>query len=220
MIKMRTLIEGALGPKRCRAGYTHAAELLTDAIFPDGKKARAIIPYYDTDESGKITDVTLVVFGQEPARYHCNRCRQWFDKTEPGQPPTLCPTCRNLPSVRMATHTNRCVDCGALFKSRTCTSYRCPDCKSLYRTKQYNITAEDYRAMYEKQGGHCAICGKQAKSVSALHIDHSHHSNEVRGLLCSACNTGLGQFGDNMDLLLSAAAYLARYIDGTPRNPE
>jgi hypothetical protein len=41
-----------------------------------------------------------------------------------------------------------------------------------------------------------------------MNIDHCHETNEVRGILCSGCNTGLGHLGDNIDGLLRAVAYL------------
>lgn len=54
------------------------------------------------------------------------------------------------------------------------------------------------------QTGCCAICGKGGK----LSIDHNHANGEVRGLLCAACNSGLGQFTDSVVLLERAINYL------------
>jgi hypothetical protein len=44
--------------------------------------------------------------------------------------------------------------------------------------------------------------------LKELAIDHCHKTGKIRGLLCKNCNQGLGQFKDNIDLLLSAAKYL------------
>jgi len=41
-----------------------------------------------------------------------------------------------------------------------------------------------------------------------LDVDHCHTTGEVRGLLCNRCNTGIGQFKDNPNILRSAARYL------------
>ena len=50
----------------------------------------------------------------------------------------------------------------------------------------------------------CCICG----SLKNLCIDHNHKTKEVRGILCSNCNRGLGYFKDNEDTLSSAIEYL------------
>jgi hypothetical protein len=53
-------------------------------------------------------------------------------------------------------------------------------------------------------GGVCAICGR----ADPEHVDHSHETGAVRGILCFNCNGGLGQFRDSIDALHAAAAYL------------
>lgn len=63
--------------------------------------------------------------------------------------------------------------------------------------------------------GACAICGESetAKSpidgaVKRLAVDHDHRTGQVRGLLCSTCNNGLGCFKDNIQLMKRAIDYL------------
>lgn len=70
-----------------------------------------------------------------------------------------------------------------------------------------------YAQMYDKQGGVCAICGGTdlGKGSRRFHVDHCHKTNVVRGLLCSPCNTGLGQFKENINILLLAIQYLNSY---------
>ena len=76
--------------------------------------------------------------------------------------------------------------------------------KTRKRLRSYGLTEEDFRGMWDAQGGRCAICG----SSDPQNIDHDHSTGEVRGLLCHKCNFGIGQFNDNIDLLNAAIDYL------------
>lgn len=42
-----------------------------------------------------------------------------------------------------------------------------------------------------------------------MHIDHDHRTGKVRGILCQACNLGLGKFRDDPALIKSAIRYLS-----------
>jgi Recombination endonuclease VII len=61
--------------------------------------------------------------------------------------------------------------------------------------------------MVEAQGSACLICRRQI-TVATAHVDHDHASGKVRGILCFACNGGMGQFGDDPEVLVRAARYL------------
>jgi recombination endonuclease VII len=65
-----------------------------------------------------------------------------------------------------------------------------------------------YDRMFEAQGGRCAIC-KNPPGAQRFHLDHCHDSGKVRGLLCSCCNTGIGQLKHDETILLNAISYLA-----------
>lgn len=58
------------------------------------------------------------------------------------------------------------------------------------------------------QGGTCAICNREIES--APHLDHCHAGGNVRGVLCQACNRGLGLFRDDPGTLSRAAIYVQR----------
>lgn len=58
--------------------------------------------------------------------------------------------------------------------------------------------------MLAEQDGLCAICVQRP----AEHVDHTHATGAVRGLLCFNCNGGLGQFRDDSELLDLAIDYL------------
>lgn len=63
--------------------------------------------------------------------------------------------------------------------------------------------------LWNKQDRKCAICSEPIqKQGKGTHIDHNHDTGKVRGLLCPRCNTGLGQFRDDISILQKAIRYL------------
>lgn len=83
------------------------------------------------------------------------------------------------------------------------------------RASKYGLSIPEYKRLVEAQGGVCAICRRpetattKAGTPKPLSVDHDHDTGEVRGLLCSTCNVGIGMFKDDPSLLRLAAAYLA-----------
>lgn len=65
-----------------------------------------------------------------------------------------------------------------------------------------DMTAEKY---YETNN--CQGCGKIVAG-SDKHVDHCHETLEVRGILCSRCNRGLGNLDDNPKTLLNLYHYI------------
>jgi hypothetical protein len=45
-------------------------------------------------------------------------------------------------------------------------------------------------------------------------VDHCHSTNKVRGILCDLCNTALGKFHDDVNLLSNAIGYLNKGKNG------
>jgi Recombination endonuclease VII len=75
----------------------------------------------------------------------------------------------------------------------------------------YGITLEDFNSLFEEQKGCCAICEKhQSEFKNALCVDHCHSTKKVRGLLCSRCNTAIGNLKDDPNTADKAAAYLRK----------
>ena len=84
--------------------------------------------------------------------------------------------------------------------------------------KRYNITQQEYETKLASQDYKCALCGKDASDnkrggkLDPLHIDHCHKTNTLRDLLCHQCNSGLGQFKDNIEILQKAIDYLHKHM--------
>jgi hypothetical protein len=87
--------------------------------------------------------------------------------------------------------------------------------KAMNLKSKYGLTTEEFKAMYDKQKGKCAICGKPFV-ISLIPtaegrpptVDHNHSTNRIRGLLCSDCNTLLGYAHDDPRILKLAIEYL------------
>jgi len=76
-------------------------------------------------------------------------------------------------------------------------------------------TLERYEEKKKEFNDRCEICRIPTAPRAlgdTLVADHEHiEPPKPRGLLCTRCNTGLGQFLDNPLLLLRAIEYLAKY---------
>jgi len=90
-------------------------------------------------------------------------------------------------------------------------------CKRCNIVRRMNITAAEYDAMFEAQGGVCAIC-ERPPGARALSVDHDHTccprgrscGQCIRGLLCDDCNNALGRFQDDVTRMLKAVEYVSQ----------
>lgn len=93
-----------------------------------------------------------------------------------------------------------------------------PQCKRCNRDtalkREFGITLRQYEAVLHSQGSACGICQTDKPGgTGTFAVDHCHGSGEVRGLLCSNCNTALGLFKDSEESLLKAIIYLRKSQD-------
>ena len=125
--------------------------------------------------------------------------------------------------------TKICPRCNVEFV-RTGKDGYCPPCSAIARKEwyhdnkrraqstmmvwNYGVTLDEYDAILALQNGVCAICGLYRSDGRRMPLDHDHTTNEVRGILCSVCNRGIGAFQDNPETLQAAINYLANYRRG------
>lgn len=138
--------------------------------------------------------------------------------------PTLCRSCANSKYRKREVTDYKeklCKKCGQLLplskfpKSKTMINHQ-STCSKCIGLRRFGVTAADYKEMLERQNRRCAICGKEERETDKrtesgkrdLALDHCHRTMKVRALLCTSCNTGLGTFKDNPELLIAAAEYL------------
>lgn len=75
--------------------------------------------------------------------------------------------------------------------------------------RRYGISGEQYETMLTEQEYSCKICGCSVEdNGKSLAVDHCHDTGKVRDLLCHNCNVGLGNFKDNVELMMKAIEYL------------
>lgn len=110
----------------------------------------------------------------------CNKCKEFKPFTE--------------------FHKHKTCKGGYMTYCRPCFNYQTLEGK---HRKRYGLTPEQM-AEIKKTG--CELCGSHLQ----LHIDHNHITNEIRGVLCTNCNRGLGHFKDSPELLKKAAEYLEK----------
>ena len=76
--------------------------------------------------------------------------------------------------------------------------------------RRYGIVADIFAAMLEIQGRRCRIADCGSTQPGGQHdqwaLDHGHGTGAVRGLVCDACNRGLGMLGDDPEVLAAARA--------------
>lgn len=94
----------------------------------------------------------------------------------------------------------------------TMKAAKCRPCTSLANQRsEFGVVMTEQAKLLEISNGRCMICGNAARA-SALAVDHSHFSQDVRGLLCgkggSSCNEIIGAWHDDAQRFLAAAVYL------------
>ena len=129
-------------------------------------------------------------------------------------------------SIRNGLGQKLCIGCNvwhdeSYFKSHHSTSdsldIRCKECETFMRiTRMYKVSKEQVLEFLKNQNG-CAICHYSDNLFPVWWaVDHDHsccNGNTscgecVRGIVCSYCNRGLGQFSDSPEKLISAIKYI------------
>lgn len=80
--------------------------------------------------------------------------------------------------------------------------------------RYHQMTVAIYEAMIARQDGKCAICRRTPTMVGgrrALYIDHNHETGITRELLCYRCNSAIGFFEEDQDVMLAAIDYLRKH---------
>jgi len=75
----------------------------------------------------------------------------------------------------------------------------------------YGISQDEYEELLEEQDGKCGICKRHhTEFARRLAVDHDHHDQTIRGLLCQNCNQRVLGRHTSPDLFRNAADYLEK----------
>lgn len=131
-------------------------------------------------------------------KYHCRNCGEYFDEED----------------MKLSRPNSK-------YPGRTFCKECAKSTVHIRNVKSHGLTEEKYFEMLEEQNYSCKICNRKEESFrNRLSIDHDHNhcpgpkgcSECVRGLLCSNCNSALGNFKDDVDLLKKAVSYLQEFV--------
>ena len=125
------------------------------------------------------------------------------------------------PEENYSGDTKRCSSCRKILPlryfgfNRAKSMGRACTCKSCLR--EHSAKMRDLHAMHSVPDNHiCPICNKNAEELyspgmgnkTPFRLDHDHVTGAFRGFICDSCNTGMGKFRDNVELLKKAITYL------------
>jgi len=77
--------------------------------------------------------------------------------------------------------------------------------------KRLGCTPEAFKTKFEEQGYCCEVCKSKDSGKQDFHLDHSHKTGEIRGILCGRCNKVLGMVEENIEILERLKTYLENY---------
>lgn len=125
----------------------------------------------------------------------------------------LCSRCKQPAGQFRSKNRQMCVPCHRAYHAEYYRKNKAilgQKVRGHYLRARYGMSEDDFQAMVRRQNGRCAICGELPTSGrhGGLNIDHCHKGGSVRGLLCWDCNSAMGKFDDDPEMLERAIAYL------------
>lgn len=123
------------------------------------------------------------------------KCKRGHDRTDPAnlRPNGRCKLCQQI-STKAYTEKNK----DKLKKWH----------RHHHVEKAFGLPGEAYEQKLKEQNNKCKIC---ERLMAEPNVDHDHTTDEVRDLLCHACNVAIGFLQDDPLIAQAAADYLRRW---------
>jgi hypothetical protein len=129
-----------------------------------------------------------------------------FKKSGDAFPKKICNICHKLlDTSKFAKNQNG-------INNRSVRRPSCSDCRK--DLEGVNMSAKTKAEWAKKKPQNipfeCPICEKRtiAGVTSKIVLDHNHRNGEARGWVCDSCNTGIGRFKDDIELINRAIKYI------------
>lgn len=115
-------------------------------------------------------------------------------------------------------HCNKGPDDTSFWKTRKLECKKCntqvpgthPSARKHALKSAFNLTETQYEGILKEQNMKCALCGDPHDRYNRKPaVDHCHETGEIRGILCVACNTGLGFIEKRPWFIAKMKEYLA-----------
>lgn len=162
-----------------------------------------------------ISNFTKRVLSKDGLDFWCKKCKRVHENSKKNDPLYVgekqCTSCNKL-KLRIDFHKDHRKIDGLEGRCKSCGNTRSHE---MHLKRQYDLPIATYEEILLSQASRCAICGTSYPGshsnpkIKRFAVDHDHKASRVRGLLCSYCNTGLGQFKDNISFLRKAIEYLS-----------
>lgn len=187
-------------------------------------KKRYAIFECPTCKNGFRTYVNDVRIGKSNGCKKCKATKQSITLLNLNSNTKKCGTCNNVMPLASFYNSklskdgkgNRCKHCDSLARIAWSTKNPIKQKESTRRRNlifKYGITLEEYDTLLMKQNNKCACCETSSNPERNFSVDHCHITGEVRGLLCSECNRGIGMLGDTAESVKKAYDYLLSWAE-------
>lgn len=127
-------------------------------------------------------------------------------KTGDGFPKKICNICHRLLNTTEFSRNQNGVN------NRPVRRPSCQECRKILEGT--NTTPKEKlkwsKTKPQNEPFECPICSKRtiAGITSKVVLDHNHRTGKIRGWVCDSCNTGIGRFKDDIDLIKRAIKFL------------
>jgi hypothetical protein len=159
-----------------------------------------------------------LVWRARRAKGQCTRCEQILEKGSLQADCSDCLSKRRATSLRLRSLRLSKGTCGKCGKRPPVDGLvSCESCRGASRQRARKCVLGEHSEELQRltitfplrfNPTACAICSRPPLASQALSLDHCHQTGQLRGLLCSSCNSALGLFQDNENVLRTAITYL------------